>query len=90
MRVSTTSTPCRESGADTVAVAIFEDEEPGGGLPDELAELVSSGEARRSFKALAVGHAEGRRWLLVGLGARSDLSPERARVAAAATASLTS
>jgi leucyl aminopeptidase len=46
--------------------------------------MVDSGEARRSFKALAVGHAEGKRWLLVGLGARKDFTPERARVAATA------
>jgi leucyl aminopeptidase len=33
---------------------------------------------------LALTHAEGRRWLLVGLGARAELTPERVRVAAAA------
>ena len=37
----------------------------------------------RSFKSLALTHAEGKRWLLVGLGARADFTPERARVAAA-------
>jgi leucyl aminopeptidase len=84
MQVSTTTTPCRESDADTVAIGLFEDEEPGEGLPAAVGELLASGEARRSFKALAVGHAEGRRWLLVGLGPRKDFTPEHARVAAAA------
>jgi leucyl aminopeptidase len=83
MRVSATTRACRESDADTIAVAVFEDQEPGDGLPGEIGELLSSGEARRSFKSLALGHADGRRWLLVGFGARADLSPERARVAAA-------
>src|ERR1700704_6669098 len=83
MRVSATTRACRESDADTIAVAVFEDKEPGDGLPGEIGELLSSGEARRSFKSLALGHADGRRWLLVGFGARGDLSPERARVAAA-------
>jgi leucyl aminopeptidase len=84
MQVSATTTPCRESDADTVAVGLFEDEDPGEGLPAELGALLASGEARRSFKALAVGHAEGKRWLLVGLGPRRDFTPEQARVAAAA------
>jgi leucyl aminopeptidase len=87
MRVSASRGPCLESDADTIAVALFEDQEPSDGLPGELGGLLSSGEARRSFKSLAVGHAEGRRWLLVGLGARGELSPERARVAAAAARS---
>ena len=51
--------------------------------PAELAALLASGEARSSFKALALTHAEGKRWLLVGLGARERFSAERARVAAA-------
>jgi leucyl aminopeptidase len=84
MRVSTTSRPGRESDADTVAVGLFEGEELGGEAPAELGELLASGEARRSFKALALGHAQGKRWLVVGLGARADFTPERARVAGAA------
>jgi leucyl aminopeptidase len=83
MKVSTITQPGRMSDADTVAVGLFEDEQPGADLPVQLSELLASGEARRSFKALAVSHAEGKRWLLVGLGARKDFTPERARVAAA-------
>jgi leucyl aminopeptidase len=83
MQVSTITQPGRASDADTVALGLFEDEQPGE-LPAELGELIDSGEARRSPKAVAVGHAGGKRWLLVGLGARKDFTPERARVVAAA------
>ena len=54
-----------------------------GGCPIQLGELLASGEAQRSFKALALTHADGKRWLTVGLGPRKDFTPERARVAAA-------
>ena len=83
MEVSTTTQPAASADADTVAVGLFEGEEPAGGTPEALRELLASGEARRSFKALALTHADGKRWLLVGLGARADFTPERARVAAA-------
>lgn len=66
-----------------MAVGVFAGETPSPELPPELAQLLASGEARRSFKALALTHADGKRWLLVGLGARADFTPERARVAAA-------
>ncbi|HYM56120.1 MAG TPA: leucyl aminopeptidase [Solirubrobacteraceae bacterium] len=83
MHVSAISQHGRTTEADTVAVGIFENEEPPADVPEQLGELLSSGEARRSFKALALTHAEGKRWLLVGLGARADFTAERARVAAA-------
>ncbi|MHB1468910.1 MAG: leucyl aminopeptidase family protein [Solirubrobacteraceae bacterium] len=54
-----------------------------GRLPDALGALIDSGEARASFKSLALGHADGVRWLLIGLGERDRFTPERARVAAA-------
>jgi leucyl aminopeptidase len=58
---------------------------PEQGLPAQAARLLDSGEARRTFKALAIAHGEdGRRWLLVGLGKRGELTAERARTAAAA------
>jgi leucyl aminopeptidase len=72
-----------DSDADTVAVALFDDEPAASGLPAEVGALLGSGEARSSFKSLALAHAGGKRWLCVGLGARSELSGERARVAAA-------
>jgi leucyl aminopeptidase len=84
MRVSTITGSGRTSDADTIAIGLFVDEQPEIDAPAAVGELLASGEARGSFKALALAHAEGKRWLLVGLGARRDLTPERARVAAAA------
>jgi leucyl aminopeptidase len=83
VQVSATTQPARASDADTIALGVFDGEQPPAEAPAELSELLASGEARRSFKALAQTHAEGKRWLLVGLGARPDFTPERARVAAA-------
>jgi leucyl aminopeptidase len=70
------------SDADTIVVGLFEGEGPPANAPRELHALLDSGEARRSFKALALTHAHEKRWLLVGLGAREEFSAERARVAA--------
>jgi leucyl aminopeptidase len=92
VNVSWTADPPEATEADTVIVGLFEGEGPRadaggrdgrGGVPHQLGELLSSGEAQRSFKALALTHAEGKRWLTVGLGAHKDFTPERARVAAA-------
>ena len=87
MNVSWTADRPETTEADTVVLGLFEGEEPradpGGRVPDPLGELLASGEAQRSFKALALTHADGKRWLTVGLGARKDFTPERARVAAA-------
>ena len=72
------------TAADTVVVGVFEDEgvahDLEGGL---LTALLDAGEARRSFKHLALTHAQGKRWLVVGLGLRSEFDAERGRVAAA-------
>ena len=76
------SRPTRRD-ADTIALGCFDGEEPGAEAPAELAALLAAGEARPSFKALALAHADGKRWLLVGLGKREDFTAERARVAAA-------
>jgi leucyl aminopeptidase len=83
MDVSATTQPGAGTDADTVAVGIFEGEDAPSGLPDAAAQLIAAGEARGTPKALAVAHADGRRWLLVGLGKRRDFTPERARSAAA-------
>ncbi|HEY7961769.1 MAG TPA: leucyl aminopeptidase [Solirubrobacteraceae bacterium] len=81
--VTLTAESPQSTDADTVAVALFDGEPAPAGVPGEVTALLDSGEARSSFKALAVTHAQGRRWLTVGLGKREDLDPERARVAAA-------
>jgi leucyl aminopeptidase len=87
MRVSSTATPPTAGDADTIAVGIFE----AGGAPDfspaEVSDLVDAREARPTLGALALAHAEGRRWLIVGLGPRERFDAERARVAAAAACS---
>jgi leucyl aminopeptidase len=83
MRVSTTTQPASDSDADTFVVGLFDGGQPPAGTPAELGELVESGEAKGSFKALALTHSGGKRWLTVGLGSRKDFTPEHARVAAA-------
>ena len=83
MQISAIAQPARTVEADTVVVGIFEGEGSPQNAPAEVQALLSSGEARASFKSLALTHADGRRWLVVGLGARGELDAERARVAAA-------
>jgi leucyl aminopeptidase len=87
VQVSATTQSVAAIAADTVAVGLFDGERPmvAGAveLPAAASELLASGEARGAFKSLALAHADGRRWLLVGLGKQADFTPERARVAAA-------
>jgi leucyl aminopeptidase len=83
MEVSATTRNGGETDAETIVVGVLDGQLASSGTPPELAELLSSGEARDSFKSLALTHADGKRWLAVGLGAREKLTPERARVAAA-------
>jgi leucyl aminopeptidase len=83
MEVSVTTQAPATTDADTVAVATFKDEEPPAGAPRELGDLLSTGEASGAFKSLALAHADGKRWLAVGLGPRADFTGEGARVAAA-------
>jgi leucyl aminopeptidase len=85
MQISATAQAAATTDADTIAIGVFDGEQAPPESPEQVGELLASGEARRSFKALALAHAEGRRWLVVGLGARDDFTPERARVAAATT-----
>ncbi len=73
--------------ADTVAVALFEGEGAPSRAPAAAGALLDSGEARAKPGSVAVTHEDGRRWLLVGLGAREEMNGERARRAAAAAAS---
>src|SRR3954462_14626717 len=86
MRVRATTEAPPSTDADTIAVGVFEDEGVAHDYPGVLQALVDSGEARRGLRKLAVTHAEGKRYVLAGLGARGDFDPERARVAAAAVA----
>jgi leucyl aminopeptidase len=90
MEVSTTTQPANASDADTIALGVcaVEDGPPQApqGAPAEVQELLDSGEARTSPKALAVTHADGKRWIVVGLGGAGELDGERARVAGAVVA----
>ena len=84
MRVSSTTSSPADTGADTLAVGVFDGKGVAHDVEDgSLQRLLDSGEARTAFRHLAVIHAAGHRWLLVGLGARDDFTPERARIAAA-------
>jgi leucyl aminopeptidase len=84
MEIQSTTRLPGETDADTVAIGVFEGEGIAHDTGDAaLAALLSAGEARTTFRSLAVTHGEGKRWLLVGLGERGALTAERARTAAA-------
>src|SRR5829696_5486199 len=84
MRTGGTTAAPQDTGADTIAIGLFEGEaiahDVEGGL---LQALVDSGEARPGLRKLAVTHAAGKRYVLAGLGTREEFDAERARVAAA-------
>jgi leucyl aminopeptidase len=72
------------SGADTIAVGVFEGEGVANDLPGgELAALLASGEGGAAYRRLALTHHDGRRVLLAGLGARKEFDAQRGRVVAA-------
>src|SRR5215212_4214083 len=85
MRAEATTSAPADTGADTIAIGIFDGEpiahDLDGGM---LQALVDSGEAKPGLRKLAVAHAGGKRYILVGLGKRDSFDAERARVAAAA------
>jgi leucyl aminopeptidase len=83
MHASATTEAPAATKADTIAIGVFDDEGIAHDLEGApLTALLESGEARTSFKHLALHHADGKRWLVVGLGRRDAFDPERARVAA--------
>jgi leucyl aminopeptidase len=83
---ATTESPLA-TGADAIAVGVFEDEGVAHDLGDALlAALLDSGEARRKLAHVAVTHLEGKRLILVGLGPRDRFDAARARTGAAAAA----
>jgi leucyl aminopeptidase len=94
MHVRATTESPADTGADTIAIGLFEGEPiahdversgdaAAGRGSGALQALVDAGEARPGLRKVAVAHAGGRRHLLVGLGARESFDPEAARVAAA-------
>jgi leucyl aminopeptidase len=80
MQVEATTVAPEDTGADTIVVGLLE----GGRLEGPPAALVESGEARGGWRRLALTHADGRRWIVVGLGPEDGLDAERVRGAAAA------
>jgi leucyl aminopeptidase len=86
MRVSSTTQAPPDTGADTIAVGVFEGESIAHDVDGVLQALVDSGEARAGLRKVAVAHAGGRRYVLAGLGKRDEFDAERARLAAAAVA----
>ena len=80
---ATTALP-QDTDADTAVIGVLEDEKIHHDVDGVLNGLVSAGEAKAKHRHLAVAHAGGKRWVLVGLGAREDLDGEKVRVAAAA------
>jgi leucyl aminopeptidase len=83
MRVSSTTAAAAEVAADTIVVGLVDGEGVPHDVEGALGALVDSGEARSAPRSLAVTHVAGRRWILVGLGARGALDGEGLRVAAA-------
>ena len=72
MEVNGTVTTAAETPADTLVVGVFVDEEP---ADPAIAELVASGEAKRTHGAIGLTHRDGRRLLAAGLGERAALDP---------------
>jgi leucyl aminopeptidase len=84
MRVTATTQAAAGTAADTVVVGLIEGERIHHDVDEgALAALVAAGEAKARPRHLAVTRAAGRRWILVGLGAREKLDEEVLRVAAA-------
>jgi leucyl aminopeptidase len=81
--VETTTALPQDADADTVVIGVLEGEKIHHDVDGILNGLVSAGEAKAKHRHLAVAHAGGKRWVLVGLGKRDQLDGERVRVAAA-------
>jgi leucyl aminopeptidase len=79
---ATTDAPL-DCDADTIAVGVFDGDrvDLAGGVAQAL---LDRGEARATFKHVAVAHADGTRVIVAGLGAREQFDAERARIVAAA------
>ncbi len=83
MRIESTTALPADTDADTVVLGLLAGEPIAHDVDGVLQALVDGGEAKAKHRHLAVAHADGKRWVLVGLGSRSELDGERVRVAAA-------
>jgi leucyl aminopeptidase len=80
VRIDCTRQPAAEIDSDLVCIGLCEGEE----LPEELRSARGAADARGGFKKLAILRPDApERVLVVGLGRREELDPERLRVAAA-------
>jgi leucyl aminopeptidase len=78
--VEVTSEPLERLEADLHAFALFE----GDAVPEAYGDVPGTGDAASGYRKLALLRPDAeRRLLVVGLGKRDDLGPERLRVAAA-------
>jgi leucyl aminopeptidase len=83
LRVAVADKPLSEIESDFVGVLVFDGDE----LPEPLAGAPGSEDVKASYKKATLVHpGTPRRALVVGLGARDEFTPERARVAAAIAA----
>lgn len=84
MDVAATTLAPVDVEADTVAIGVFAGKRVAHDLEGgPLQALLDAGEARAKAGHLAVTHAAGRRWILVGLGDRDRFDAEKGRMAAA-------
>jgi leucyl aminopeptidase len=80
VRVEVTTEPAPALGADLEALALFAEEQ----LPEPYRAVAGAGDVRAAFRRLTLLRPDARRRVLVvGLGERAELGPERLRVAAA-------
>ncbi len=84
MIVETSTELPQDTDADTVVIGVLDGEKIHHDIDGILNGLVTAGEAKAKHRHLAVTHAAGKRWVLVGLGKRAELDPEKLRIAAAA------
>ncbi len=91
MRASFRQATPATTDADTLCVGLFEGEPADSDIDEalggRLGRLLESGEAKGSFKKMAILHPDGAigaaRVIVVGLGKRDEFTPERARIAGA-------
>ncbi len=80
LEVTVTDTSLQGSDAELVCVGLFDGED----LPEAISEAPGAGDARGGYKKTALLRPDSpARLLVVGLGDRAELTPERCRVAAA-------
>ena len=82
MRVTATTELAVSTAADTIVVGVIAGERIHHDPDGSLIALLEAGEARAEPRHVAVTHAAGKRWILVGLGSRERLDDEVLRVAA--------